>query len=146
MNPQAARLNEVEHRPSNFLPKELFGRWEGWYRETDEKEWKPTAHEIQRADNDITAVAYGQRNESKSICVHVERDKHSKIRLIWTYDSKTLVDSYGNIPNHIGTHFAEFRTTETGTTMEGKYFNDREQESNPTATATATSVPLFSVY
>lgn len=107
------------------------GRWEGWYCETDEKKWYPTVHEIKLDGNEITAIAYGRRNQSESICAYVEKHKQGRIRLIWTYDSKTIADSYRNIPNHIGTHIADFRTTRYGgKVMEGKYFNDREQIKN----------------
>ena len=118
-------------RPSSISPIAQFcGRWEGWYRETDEPKPKPTAHEIRLSGDEITAIAYGydERNESRSVCAHATTEKHGKTRLIWTYTSKTYIGSCGRIPDHTGTHIAEFRTDEHGNKiMEGKYFNDREQ-------------------
>lgn len=123
--------NELRLGTSVSPMAQFSGRWEGWYRETDEKAFKPTAHEIQLNGDEISAIGYGDRNESKSICAYAETVKHGKIRLIWTYDSKTFIDSCGSIPDHTGTHIAEFGMDEQGNKiMKGKYFNDREQQTN----------------
>lgn len=112
-----------------------FGRWEGWYKEPDEPKWWPTAHEIQQKGNKIVAIAYGQTedgrtNKSESICTYVDKDKHGKCRLIWTYDSKTI-KGLGDLPDHTGTHIASFTTTKDGKKlMDGAFYNNRKQKND----------------
>lgn len=113
---------------------DLFGRWEGWYKEPDEQEWWPTAHEIEQKGNKIGAIAYGQTkdgrtNKSESICTHVDKDQHGTYRLIWTYDS-TTIKGIGDLPNHTGTHIARFTSKDGKRYMDGDFYNDRKQKNN----------------
>jgi hypothetical protein len=80
----------------------LTGRWAGWYKEPDDPEWHPTAHEIVARGGTILAVAYGVANESRSVCAHAEVDGIGKWRLVWTYDSKTILGGY-ELADHTGT-------------------------------------------
>lgn len=107
---------------------DLLGRWEGWYKESDETEWWATAHEIQQKGNKIAAIAYGIQNYSESICTYIGRDQLGKYRFIWPYESKTTKGT-GDLADHTGTHIAFFTTTRDGKRiMNGKYFNDRKQK------------------
>jgi len=106
----------------------LTGRWTGWYKEPDDPEWRPTAHEIVARGGTILAVAYGVANESRSVCAHAEVDGIGKWRLVWTYDSKTILGGY-DIADHTGTHIAYFLSGPGGRRlMEGRYFNNRKQQ------------------
>jgi hypothetical protein len=110
--------------------EELNGRWVGWYKEPDDPEWHPTAQEIRATANEITVIAYGEASQSQSICAHAERDPFGTWRLIWTYDSKTLIGGY-DLADHTGTHIALF-TPGAGEKrlMEGMYFNNRRQKNH----------------
>ncbi len=107
----------------------LGGRWVGWYKEPDDHNWNPTAHEIKTTGGRISVIAYGVSNQSQSICAHADRDAIGKWRLIWTYDSKIIRGGY-DLADHTGTHIALFVPGRgSKKLMEGMYFNDRKQRS-----------------
>lgn len=105
----------------------LKGRWIGWYKEPDDIDWYPTAHEVAvTADGTINVIAYGVSNQSQSICAHTDKDHHGKIRLLWSYDSKSVHGGY-EIADHTGTHIAYFRPGPKNLRfMDGKYFTNRK--------------------
>lgn len=107
---------------------DFLGRWVGWYKEPDEDDWRPTAHEIQQNGNLINAIAYGEENHSISICSYLDEQTLGKKRLIWTYGSKTT-KRIGGLPDHTGTHIAEFTIENGGMKhMDGWFYNDRKQK------------------
>jgi hypothetical protein len=124
--PKIQRALEEIQRESQGIA-DLLGRWEGWYRECDETEWHPTAHEIQVKGAEIAAVAYGVTNQSDSLCTDVSKDQLGKCKMIWTYESR-VIRGRGGLADHTGTHIAFFTHVKGAPRlMEGRYFNDREQ-------------------
>jgi hypothetical protein len=118
---------EEEKKISSNFPEEYYGRWEGRYKETDQKDWFHTVHEISKKGLEITIAAYGVKNKSSSLCSFASKDKQDSVKLIWTYESKNI-EAPGDVPDHTGTHIALFSKTINGQLfMKGTYFNDREQ-------------------